>query len=146
LFDYSHTAAPDYYSKHWHTIITLHCSAFSGTLVPDFVVSPGHYLERYLVDFKEIDILGRDDFSKAYRLYGQEGNDPIPYVSSQLIDFLINNKGFYLEVRDGVMLAFRQNQELANSDGVSQLFLLAKIFNNSCLEKLKLASDTSDAS
>lgn len=29
LFDYSHTAAPDYYTKHWHTLILLSCPSES---------------------------------------------------------------------------------------------------------------------
>jgi len=112
--------------------------------VPDFVISPGHYLERYLIDFKEVNTSDRDDFSKNYRLYGQEGGDPTPYVSSQLIDFLLNNKGFYLEVHNGVMLAFRQNQELANPDDISLLFMLAKFFNDSCLKNPEIVSNRPD--
>lgn len=132
LYDYSHTAAPDYYSKHWHTIIKLHCPAGARTTIPDLVITPGHYLERYLVDFAEVELTDHGDFSKIYRLYGKDGLDPRPYLSSRITDFLVLHKGFYIEVRNGVMLAFRQDQELAAPSEIAALFELADIFNDTC--------------
>lgn len=44
----------------------------------------------------------------------------------------MRHKGFYLEVRNGVLLAFRQDQELAKPDDVSLLFVLAEIFIAAC--------------
>ncbi len=135
LFDYSHTAAPDYYSKHWHTIITWQCAAET---LPDFVIAPGHYLRRYLVaDLNELALPEESEFSEAYRLYAQEGSDPLPYVSSELKAFLVRQKGFYLEVKNGVMLVFRKNQELAGAEDIEQLFALVETFNNSCVEAQK---------
>lgn len=132
LFDYSHTAPPDYFSKHWHTIITMRCPALAGAAVPDFVITPGHYLERYLVDFSELPLSGPREFTENYHLHGQAGHDPSSYISSELVAFLTRHKGFYLEVRNGVLLAFRQDQELAKPDDVSLLFVLAEIFNAAC--------------
>ncbi len=132
LFDYSHTAAPDYYSKHWHTIITWQCAAET---LPDFVIAPGHYLRRYLVaDLNELALPEESEFSEAYRLYAQEGSDPLPYVSSELKAFLVRQKGFYLEVKNGVMLVFRKDQELAGAEDIEQLFALVETFKNSCVE------------
>ena len=128
LFDYSHTAAPDYYAKHWHTLITLRCSLGKGGPMPDFVITPGHYLERYLVEFVETDFQGPQAFSKAYRVYGREGGDPVAAITAELIDFLARHPGFYVEVRNGVMLAFRQAQELAAADDIERLFELARLF------------------
>ena len=132
LFDYSHTAAPDYYTKHWHTILTARCPFPAGT-VPDFVITPGHYLERYLVQFTEMELPGRADFARTYRLFGQQGRDPTPYISRELVDFLVRHPGFYLEVRNGVMLAFRPEQELASEEDIALLFVLAETFNTTCM-------------
>ncbi len=132
LFDYSHTAPPDYFSKHWHTIITMSCPGLADAAVPDFVITPGHYLERYLVDFTEMPLSGPREFAENYHLHGQAGHDPSPYISPELVAFLMRHKGFYLEVRNGVLLAFRQDQELAKPDDVSLLFVLAEIFNAAC--------------
>ena len=62
--------------------------------------TPGHYLERYLVEFNEVEFPGSSDFAAGYHLYGQEGRDPVPFISRELIDFLVRHKGFYLEVRN----------------------------------------------
>lgn len=132
LFDYSHTAPPDYFSKHWHTIITMSCPGLADAAVPDFVITPGHYLERYLVDFTEMPLSGPREFTENYHLHGQAGHDPSPYISPELVAFLMRHKGFYLEVRNGVLLAFRQDQELAKPDDVSLLFVLAEIFIAAC--------------
>ncbi|MEW5754905.1 MAG: SulP family inorganic anion transporter [Pseudomonadota bacterium] len=129
LYDYSHTAAPDYYSKHWHTLVKLRCPT---TALPDFVIAPGHYMERYLVDFTEIELPRKDDFSKIYRVYGAGGIDPTPYLSPQLMAFLVEHQAFYLEVHNGMMLAFRQDRDVANAHEIAVLFELADIFNESC--------------
>jgi len=75
---------------------------------------------------------GPRNFTESYRLHGQVGRDPSPYISPELIAFLVRHKGFYLEVRNGVLLAFKQDQELAKPDDVSLLFVLAEIFNAAC--------------
>ncbi len=131
IFDYSHTAAPDYYSKYWHTLITLRCPEKLRASMPGFVIAPGHYLARYLVDFSEVELKGNGDFAETYRVYGDEGTDPLPHIPPRLIEFLIQNKGFYIEVRNGVILAFRPDQELANPQEISVLFDLADIFKES---------------
>ena len=137
LVDYSHTAAPDYYSKHWHSIITLDCPA---STVPDFVIAPGLYLRRYLSDYREMTPPVAGEFSDNYRLYAKDEYDPSPYISPEMIEFLVSHKGFYLEVRNGVMLAFNRNQELANAEDIDGLFALVEIFSNSCATKLNQPS------
>ncbi len=132
VFDYSHTAPPDFFSKHWHTIITMRCPALADAAVPDFVITPGHYLERYLVEFSEMPLPGPREFTESYHLHGQVGHDPLSHISPELVAFLMRHKGFYLEVRNGVLLAFRQDQGLAKPDDVSLLFVLAEIFNAAC--------------
>jgi len=133
LFDYSHTAAPDYYSKHWHTIITSHCLIASDKNIPDVVITPGHYLERYLVEYDEILLPHGDEFAEKYHCYGKGDTDPQSFISPELIAFLVKNEGFYLEIHEGVMLAFRKTHGLESVDEISLLFTLVEIFNASCV-------------
>ncbi len=133
LADYSHTAAPDYYSKHWHTTITSQCPV-SG--VADFVIAPGHYLRRYLADYREIESVREGALPGNYRLYAKEGEDPSPYISSGLLAFLQSNEGLYLEVRNGNMLAFNRNKELLSAAEIEQLFALVEMLNGACTEAL----------
>ncbi len=135
LFDYSHTSAPNYYSKHWHTLVTLKCPADSGVEVSDIVIAPGHYLERYLVEYDDVVIPDNDDFAAKYRVYAKNAVQPLSFISPELVKFLAANEGFYLEVRKGVMLAFRQDKSLANAGDIKLLFSLLEIFNNSCSNK-----------
>lgn len=128
LFDYSHTAVPDYYSKHWHTIIRV--SKPSGSTLPDLVITPGHYLARHLVDFNEVEFTSDNKLPRGYTLYGTEGTDPKGILTEELSAFLTNNKGYYLEVRNGELLAFRQGGELAGEEDIERLFKLVSIFNN----------------
>lgn len=132
LSDYSYTAAPDYFDKHWHTLIRLCCATCDGDAIPDFVITPGHFLERYLVEFHEIDITGHEEFSRHYRLYMREKDGVVPFITHELIDFLLKHPDFYMEVRDGTMLAFRAYQENANMEEISYLLELAEMFHPSC--------------
>lgn len=129
VFDYSHTAAPDYYSKHWHTLMTLRCPQGAQN---DFVIAPGHYLARYLVDFAEIDMAGHPAFAGDYRLYGLADASTPPQISPELGDFLMRNRGFYIEMRNGVMLAFRQEQGMAEPEDIALLFELASSAQTTC--------------
>jgi len=132
LYDYSHTSAPNYHSKHWHTLITSNCAADANLAVPDFVITPGHYLERYLVDYDEVTLPEGSAFADKYRLYGKEGSDPLASITPELMGFMVKHDDCYLEVRKGVMLAFRKDQALADSDEISLLFALTEAFNGSC--------------
>ncbi len=131
LYDYSHTSAPNYYSKHWHTIITSSYAAESGINIPDLVITPGHYLERYLVDYIEVDLPENNAFAEKYRLFAKEGSDPLSCISPELMEFIAKFDDCYLEVRNGVMLAFRKDQSLANADEIASLLALADTFNSS---------------
>lgn len=134
LFDYSHTSAPSYYTKHWHTLVTLRCPTVNGLEIPDFVITPGHYLERYLVQLEEKETPESTGFSERYRLYAEDDSEPHRFITPALIEFLMNNDEIYLEVRAGVMLAFSRTHGLADEEGVAQLLLLATLFHSACLE------------
>lgn len=130
ISDYSHTSPPDYYNKHWHTMMTLRRPTTLATTTPDMVIAPGHYLERYLVDYDEVALPQNESFSKKYRLYTKDGADPLPYLPSKVIEFIVKYDDIYLEVHGGVILTFRRHQALANAHEIASLLSLAKIFND----------------
>ena len=126
LFDYSHTAAPDYYAEHRHTLIMLRPQDDSMEL-PDLVVTPGHYLQRYLVEFEEIDSAALAAASREHRWYRQaEGIDPGDLIK-QLLVILENFPGLYIEVRDNALLAFHPDHELESVDNIVSLLGIANL-------------------
>lgn len=57
-----------------------------------------------------------DDVARGDRLFGRGRHNPAPYISNELIDVPVRRYGFYLQVRTGVTLASRPDQELANAE------------------------------
>ncbi len=129
LFDYSHTSAPNYYSKHWRTLITANCATAN---VPDFVVAPGHYLERYLTDYDSKVLIRESDSSSEYRLYSRDNTDASSYVSDELESFLMQHPQLYIEMHNGVMLAYHCAEELADAEQVALLLSVVGIVQSSC--------------
>lgn len=126
LFDYSHTAAPDYYSEYHHTLIIVRLPD-DGVAVPDLVLAPGHYLERYLVSFKEIDDPEATAALREHRLYIRPGGPDPSVMFNKLLGVLKSYPGIYIEIRDGVMLAFRPDRDLENVEGIEALLGLAEM-------------------
>lgn len=126
LFDYSHTRAPDYYSEHRHTLIIV------GPLekaIPDFIVAPAHYLERYLVGYREVAVDDRQDFSQIYRVYTKNDADIRGCLTDELIQFFMDHPKFYMEVRGAMCLAFRPDKELEQASTIPVLFSFADVCN-----------------
>jgi MFS superfamily sulfate permease-like transporter len=100
VFDYSHTSAPDYHVAHRHTLMVYELPATAR--VPDFVLTPGTYLERYLVDLREV---GDGVAPPGHRVYApaRQGLAALPPA----VEAAVRRCGpLYLEVRGGVLLAF----------------------------------------
>jgi carbonic anhydrase len=74
VFDYSHTAAPDYYAEHQHTLVIVQPPP-GGPELPDVVLAPGHYLKRYLVDYRELDPPPELGLPEGYRVYTRCSED-----------------------------------------------------------------------
>jgi len=128
LFDYSHTAAPDYYSKHWHTMVALYPEQ-TESHVEDFIITPGYYLQRYLVDFEETSLAEmHDGLDDHYRLYAHKERSQSPQVPEELCAFFAQHKSLYMEIRGGVLFAFFQDKELATPEEIAELIELAKLY------------------
>ena len=117
LYDYSHTAAPDYYAEHHHTLLQislLEC----GDALPDLAITPGDYLERYLVGYQETDFAAR---VPHYRLYAQDPAAARDFVGALFEQLLRDRTDLYVEIRDNVLLAFRPNEEFESPEAIASL-------------------------
>ncbi len=119
LFDYSHTSAPDYHVSHRHTLMLYELPP-TATL-PDFVLTPGHYLERYLVSLIECSGVTT---APDYRLYVPPGQ-VVPDIPPAVLDALQRIGPLYIEIRRGVVLAFCPRRELEDAQHIEQLAALA---------------------
>ena len=124
LFDYSHTAAPDYYAEHRHTLIILR-PLTPNIRLPELVLTPGNYLERYLVGFEEIE---RPDIAarlREHRLYARPGGADPGTMINTLLAVLTRHPDIYIEIREGALLAFRPGQGPETIEGMEALLALA---------------------
>ena len=127
LFDYSHTAAPDYYVEHRHTVIVLRPPADAAVAIPNLAVTPGNYLERYLIaQYGDVDLNGLDHiFSSHYRAYADDPTRGRDVLAAGLLQHLMQHPGFYVEIRNNAVLAFRPENGLEPIDAIPQLLSFA---------------------
>ena len=126
LFDYSHTAAPDYHAEHRHTLILAHRIEHGDVHLPNLVITPGHYLERYLVEYQEVELASHPTFAQHHRLYALDPVRALAFVESHIQQLLFEHPGFYVEIRDHVLLAFRPDQDLISPDAIERLLAFAE--------------------
>lgn len=126
LFDYSHTAAPDYYSEHRHTVLILRLKDEASRL-PELVLTPGNYLERYLIGFEEIDTPNIAASLREHRLYTRRGGPNAEAMIERLVPLLERHSRIYIEIHDGALLAFSPDRDLATVEGIAMLFELARL-------------------
>lgn len=128
LFDYSHTAAPEYYVEHRHTVAILRLCDEASAALPNLALTPGDYLERYLVaDYREVDVAGVDaEFVRHTRVYGDDASRVRACLTPGLIRQLQAHPGTYVELRDSVLLVFRPARGLEAPDAVEDLLAHAE--------------------
>lgn len=132
LFDYSHTAAPDYYAEHRHTLIILDRVEADGAFVPNLAITPGSYLERYLVEYQEVELTNQPALARHYRLYAHDPARALAWVESKLAPLLLARPGFYVETRDNVVLIFRPDQALEPPEAIELLLTFAEAVGGPC--------------
>lgn len=105
VFDYSHTSAPEYHLAHRHTLVVYVPAA--GVVLPPFVLTPGHYLERYLVRLREVE----GGVPHGHRLYAPEGAGAPPLTAAVLA--AVHECGpLYIESRGDALLLFAPQRAL----------------------------------
>ena len=127
LFDYSHTAAPDYYVEHRHTLIVVHPPAGAGPHLPDLAITPGSYLERYLIaEYGDVELDGFDQaFAENHRVYALDPARAREFLAGGLLQHVLQHPGFYVEIRNNTLLAFRPDNGLEPVSGLSELLSFA---------------------
>ncbi len=126
LFDYSHTAAPDYYAEHRHTLVMLSRPEEGSVQWPNLALTPGSYLERYLVEYQEVDLASCPALARHYRLYAQDVAQGLAWVDSGRERRLIEHPGLYVEIRDNVLLAFYPGHDLESPKAIESLLSFAE--------------------
>ena len=95
---------------------------------PNLALTPGSYLERYLVEYKEVDITSRPLLSRHYRLYAQDTAPAQALLGTELAQLLLEYPGYYIEIRDNVLLAFHPEHDLESPEAIESLLAFAESF------------------
>jgi MFS superfamily sulfate permease-like transporter len=124
LFDYSHTSPPDYHVAHRHTLVMIELPDY-GPPWPELVLTPGHYLERYLVHLSELPLPQVLQPSSGYRAYGVTADAISFWWQPPLLRALADQGPLYLEIRPGAALLFRPQRGLEDEAGIDGLLQVA---------------------
>lgn len=116
VYDYSHTSAPDYHLAHRHTLLVFEYAAGERGRGP-LVLTPGHYLERYLVQLPEV---GHADLPPGYRAYG-DAEALARLLTPDWAQVLAPLGATYLEWQPGAILLFRPFVALESDEAIEAL-------------------------
>lgn len=126
IFDYSHTSPPDYHVAHRHTLAV---AEIAGVDLGHVAITPGHYLERYLVQLEERPQTA--GLAAGYRLWAARGTDPAPLLDAAVQQALARHGPIYLEARGRAILAFRPPRGLEDEAGIEGLLtVLAAVIDS----------------
>jgi MFS superfamily sulfate permease-like transporter len=101
IVDYSHTSPPDYHHAHRHTLLIYE---YGGALGPaPLVLTPGHYMERYLVKLPEIT---GTPLPEGHRAWG-EASLPAVLITPELRAAIRALGQVYVEWQASAILLFR---------------------------------------
>lgn len=128
LFDYSHTAAPDYYVEHRHTLLVISLPDGSAPF-PKAVITPGAYLERYLVGMNEASCEGACE-EHDYRLFTAGNTQEALGFAKALVPVLKSGSSLFVESQGDAVLAFYQDLELLNPEEIERLMKLVDCLAN----------------
>ena len=120
--DYSHTSPPDYYVAHRHTLLIWAHPAGVPAWGPT-ALTPGHYLERYLVRLPE---LTTPVIPAGYRAYGDAR--PLALLEDAQIARHLSARGpIYLEWQPDALLLFRPFVALESESSIEALLELLSL-------------------
>lgn len=128
LFDYSHTAAPDYYVEHRHTLLVVSLPGRHAPF-PKAVITPGSYLERYLVGMNEASCEGACA-EHDYRLFTAGDTQEALGFAKALVPVLKASSKLYVESQGDAVLVFYPEMELLNPEEIERLLTLVDCLAN----------------
>ena len=126
IFDYSHTAAPDYYVEHFHTLGVL-TPPTDAPRLPIAVITPENYLERYLVEMQEAKWDAQAETGYHYRVFAQGEPASALALARRIAPFLKQHPGVYIESRGNTLLVFCPTLELAMAQDLAGIFELVDL-------------------
>ena len=107
----------------------LRCVEGGDAELPNMAITPGDYLERYLVNYQEVDLTDRPDLASHYRLYAQNPALALAFIGARIEQLLHDHPDFYIEIRDNVLLAFRPGRELESPETIKLLLAFAELIS-----------------
>lgn len=118
IVDYGHTAAPDYHVVRRHTLLIFE-PAEGAARAPDLVITPGHYMERYMTLLEERPAAALPPPHRLYLAPGlpAEAVAIPPAWRSALAEL----GALYLERRRGSLLVFAPFRALGPVDRIEAL-------------------------
>lgn len=122
IFDYSHTSAPDYYAEYRHTLALLRPE---GAALPNLAITPGDYLERYLVEYQEVEVAQPKEFARHYKVYAENPERACAFITDEVVKHFCEYPGFYLEIRNNAVLVFRPGRDLEPASAIPCLLSFA---------------------
>ena len=91
------------------------------------MLTPGNYLERYLVGFEEVDAPEITAGLREHRFYMCPGSPNSLAMIRKILALLDRHPGIYIEIHDGVLLAFCPDRDLETAEGIEALFGLGSL-------------------
>lgn len=128
IYDYTHTSGPHYQSEHTHTLLVAHRPRSAASSDPIVIVSPGHYLQRYLVKFEELDGTQFQKLSDDWRIYAVDHEPALNALRAGLSELTAKNPGCYVELHQDVLLVFRPLRELESPADIGRLMVFVEWF------------------
>lgn len=95
--------------------------------LPELVLTPGNYLERYLVGYEEVDAPEITAGLREHRLYVRQDAPNSLGMIRKVLALLDRHPGIYIEIHDGVLLAFCPDRDLETAEGIESLFGLGSL-------------------
>ncbi len=118
IVDYGHTAAPDYHVVHRHTLLIFE-PAEGSPREPDLVITPGHYMERYMTLLEEQPTAALPPPHRLYLAPGPAADSDV--VPADWRSVLAELGPLYLERRRGAVLLFAPFRALEPTERIEAL-------------------------
>ncbi len=127
IFDYGYRVLPGFYEEERHTVIIIKLK-HSGVRFPNCVLEPDrHHLDHYLMEYREVHLPDFPRFAECYHLHAEDEAAVRAVFVPQLVGFLESHPHYFLEMRDGLIMAFRADKELEDVTSLHALLALADL-------------------
>lgn len=142
IFDYSHSYTPDYYVEDHHTLAVFRRNDIKDGVLPHLVIAPGHYLEHYFVEYKEVDFREYEQFSALYKVYAEDPEKAKDFLSEDFIRSLVEKPEYYIEIRNNAILVFHPGQAIEHPKVIPMLLSFTEKIEDLLQKRSKPKTDS----